>query len=376
VRLLVAGLTGQLGQGLLEAAEGTDAELVPVIRATARRSATDRARSVFGRGPLSERTVEGDVTQPSWGLGDDVLDELASGIDAVLNLAGEVDWTATDRSLFTTNVVGAAGGLECARTLYRRGSRCRAYCLASSVHVAGGLTGRVPEARLGSDGKRTRYEHSKWPAEELVLDGASKHDAPAVVVARIGGLIGNSVTGATARRNSLYLLADEWRRLPGRVMPSFGAGRVDALPRDAAGRLVLRTVAAALADSAPEVVHVCAGEAAPRTDALVALARSMDVTGRLGGAVPLPVPSRALVWASQNAERFVDMSRPRGNALAGLRYLLLDRMFERDRLATAVGTDLPAPSLEQLARLLFELPTPEPRSVGDPAIARLDPCES
>ena len=54
MRLLVAGLTGQLGLGVLEAAEGKDAELVPVIRPTARRSPADRARSAFWQGPLSE----------------------------------------------------------------------------------------------------------------------------------------------------------------------------------------------------------------------------------------------------------------------------------------------------------------------------------
>jgi thioester reductase-like protein len=371
VRLLVAGLSGQLGHGVVESA-GDDVELIPLARSTPRRAAASRIASALGAGALAERTVEGDVTQPRWGLSDEALDELAPTIDGVLDLAGEVDWTAPDHRLFAANVLGAANGLECARALSSRGGgRCRLLCVASSVHVAGGRTGRVPEARLSPDPDRTRYETSKWQGEEVVLEQA--RGLPAVMVARIGGLLGNSASGATTKRNSLYLLADEWNRLPGGLMPRFGNGRVDMLPRDTAGAALLRAVRAALAapEEAPDVVHICAGESAPRTDALLALARSLDGAGRLAPIRSVPVPGRALVWASQNAERFTSLSRQRGNALTGIRYLAIDRTFERDRLAALIGDDLPATSAEQTARLAFALPEAEPRPVGDPELARL-----
>jgi len=372
VRLLVAGLTGQLGHGLVEAAERADVELVPLVRPTARRRAADRVTRLFGPGALGDRTLEGDVTQPLWGLDESRLPELAAELDGVLDLAAEVDWTAGDEALFTTNVLGATHGLELARRLSAAGGRCRLFCLASSVHVAGARTGQVPEQRLGPDGSRTRYEQSKWEAEEAVLHPGREPGAPRVLVARIGGLIGSSETGATVRRNSLYMLADEWDRARGGVIPAFGRGRVDMLPRDVAGQLLLRAARGALEESAPvpEIVHVCAGEAAPRTDAVIEIARSLDATGRLAPKRRIPLPAPALAWVTQNAERFLPLSRRDGNALVGTRYLALDRTFERNALAALVGDDLPAPAAEEIARLTFEVGPPPVRPLPAGSLAR------
>jgi len=371
VKILVAGLTGQLGHGLAEAAAAS-VELVPVARRGARRSAAERVARTFASRALADATVEGDVAEPVWGLSDANFERLAPEVDGVVNLAAEVDWTAPDRRLFAANALGALNGLECARRLRARSGRCAFYCLASSVHVAGGRTGSVPEARLGPDGRRTRYEQSKWHGEEAVLGApAACDDGLGLLVARIGGLVGSSTTGATVRRNSLYLLADRWGDLPGGLMPSFGSGRIDVLPRDVVGALLLRALrAAARRGGGRRIVHVCAGETAPRTDALIALAQSLDAAGRLAPVRQVPAPRGAMVWAAQNAERFLDLSRERGNAVAGLRYLALDRLFERGRLAELVGGDLPGASVELVARLVFGLDEPARAAGGDPALAR------
>jgi thioester reductase-like protein len=357
VRILVAGLTGQLGHGVVEACAG-DVELVAVVRPSPRSTGAERARRAFGSTPLAGRTVEGDVTSPLWRLDERTRAELADRVDAVVNVTGQVDWTAPDSALLAVNAHGALNGLLLARDLLRRGGRCRLYCVAGSVYTAGARTGPVPEERHGPDGRRTRYEHSKWVGEELVLERGGE---PRVLVARLGGLIGSTSSGATTRRSSLYLLADELTRLPAGLLPSFGAGRADMLPRDQAGALLLRAIGAAVDDrDAPAIVHVCAGEHAPRTDALLELAHSLDAEGRLPHVRRLPLPPAAMRWASENAERWLDLPRERGGALTGMRYLALDRVFERDRLAALVGPEhLPAPGAELIARLAFDLPAPQ-----------------
>lgn len=363
MRVLVAGITGQLGHGLVEVAGERGVELVPLARAVGRRDAPARIRRAFRDHPeLAERTLEGDVTAPRWGLPDATLRTLAREVDVVLDLAGETNWAAPTRRLLATNVTGATQGHEVARALRSAGGERVAYCYASSIHAAGGRLGRIPEAPFDAHGERTPYEQSKWLAERRLLDPVRARSGPPVGIARVGGLVGHSVTGATAKRNSLYMLADRWDRLPGRVLPVVGRGRVDMLPRDVAADLLLRFVERVWrsAPPRPEIGHVCAGEAAPTTAALLAALRAVDAEGRVAPPRAVPVPARPLVWASQHVDRFHVLSTLQRNALMGLRYLALDRVFERGRLARLVGGGLPAPTAEQLARLAFELPGPDP----------------
>lgn len=363
MRVLVAGITGQLGHGLVEVAAARDVELVPLARSVGRRDAAARVRRAFRDHPeLADRTLEGDVTAPRWGLSDATLRTLAGEVDVVLDLAGETNWAAPTRRLLATNVTGATQGHEVARALRAAGGERVAYCYASSIHAAGARLGRIPESPFDAHGERTPYEQSKWLAERRLLDVVRAGSGPPVGIARVGGLVGNSVTGETAKRNSLYMLADRWERLPGRLLPMVGRGRIDMLPRDVAADLLLR-FAEGLWRSAPprpEIGHVCAGESAPTAAALLGALRSVDGEGRVAPPRALPLPARPLVWASQHVDRFHALSTLQRNAVIGLRYLALDRVFERSRLARLVGCDLPAPTVEQLARLAFELPGPEP----------------
>lgn len=310
---------------------------------------------------MVDEPVAGDVTKPLWGFEESTLSELAGEVDAVVNLAGETNWAAPRGSLYRANVLGAVNGFDVAARLRALGGRCAAYVYASSIHVAGSLTGRVPERPLPPDGSRTAYEQSKWLAEQALLDRAAAGEGPPVVIARVGGLVGNSVSGRTARRNSLYMLPTLWNRLPGRVMPYVPAGRVDMLPRDDAARMIaeLARVATEQPLGPAEVVHVCAGEDAPTIQALLAAVRSLrarepDDMPRL-----LPGPQR---FGAAAVDLYRRLQRPAPewhNALAGLRYISIDRQFERARLAALVRAPLPSPPIELLARLVFgEAPAP------------------
>ena len=369
MRVLVAGMSGQLGHGLVEVAADRGVELVPLARRIGRRDAAARIGRIFRERPdLAERTIEGDVTAPFWGLSAAGVRRLAGEVDVVLDLAGETNWAAPVRRLTAVNVLGALNGQRLAAALADHGP-APLYCYASSIHAAGAVLGHVPERPLPAGGERTAYEQSKWVAERRLLEGG--RTVP-TAIARIGGLVGNSVTGATAKRHSLYMLADRWGSMPWGLMPVARRGRVDMLPRDDAARMLLDMIERlrAAPPGEPAIAHVCAGEAAPTTEALFA-AIGYVAGGRVASQRTLPVPARALVWGSGNLDRLRSLPAPEQNLLVGLRYLALDRVFERVRIAELVEGPLPHPSAEQLARLAFETPAEEPAPpAGDPVLAR------
>lgn len=363
----MAGATGQLGAGVVEAAADLGCELVPVVRSLHGRRPAERLERLFGDRPgLRAAAIAGDVTLPRWGL-DEHLDRLAAEVDAVLNVAAETNWAAPARRMAAVNVLGAINGRRLASALAKRHPRCAAYCHASSVFVAGGRTGLVPENRFGPDAYRTPYEHSKWLAEDALLSDPAD-GGPPLAIARMGGLLGNSKTGATARRHSLYLLADRLDRLPGGVLPLDPKGRVDMLPREQAGAALLRFVASAvrLASGEPLIVHVCAGESAPTTRSLFDTVRALDVHGRVSRVRLLPLPGEASLVAANQLGRFHALPSRWRNAITGLRYLTLDRVFERERLARLLGGRVPSPPVESIARLAFGLePAPGSRNSFD-----------
>lgn len=369
MRLLLAGLTGQLGTAVARLAPERGVDIVPVVRGTR------PGRVPFDRAHPGLAPVTGDVRAPNWGLSEETLDELA--VDAVVNLAGETNWAGSGRDLYAGNVLGARHGLDVARELRRRSGRHVVYCHASSIYAAGGALGTVAEAPLRTDRHRTAYEHSKWLAERE-LTALHRPGDPDVLICRVAALLGDSRTGDTVKRNSLYLLAERWDDLPGRVLPLMRGARVDALPRDLAAAAVLDAVEGMLrAGPRPEPVytHVCAGERAPTTRALLEVARAVTPLTFGKWVRVVPASAEQVLWVSANAERFLPLTPAWRNSLIGLRYIGLDRVMARGTLADLVDGPLPAPDTELLARLLFSAPLTEARPArpADAGLARFQP---
>lgn len=363
MRLLVAGVTGQLGAGLVEAGDPELVEFVPLVRPIATRAPDARIRLAYPeRAELAHNAVEGDVTRSSWGLDLATIRRLAVEVDGVLNIAGETNWASGRRTLDAVNVLGAVNGYELTRELQRVSGARKLYCYASSIHAAGDATGHLAEAQFSPDRHRTNYELSKWLGETALLARAERDEGPALCVARIGGLLGNSDTGATRHRNSLYMLADRAEELPLNVLPVSRSGRVDMLPRDIAAQLLIDGLHAlhAAPSAQPEIVHVCAGESAPLTEAVLTGLRSIDWARRRNRPRALRVPAPAVLAVSEQPARYHRISPKWHNLLIGLRYLSLDRIFERSRLAALIGAPLPSTSVEQIVRVAFELKAQQP----------------
>ncbi|SFQ03067.1 Male sterility protein [Amycolatopsis arida] len=372
MRLLLTGITGQLGTAVAGAAPERGVELVPLVRGSR------PGRVPFERAfpALAGAAVRGDVRAPGWGLPDPVLDELSRSVDAVVDLAGETNWAGSGRDLYTTNVLGARHGLDVARELRRRSGRHVAYCYASSIFVAGGALGHVAEAPLPPDRHRTAYEHSKWVAERELVAQHRPGD-PDVLISRVGALLGDARTGETRHRNSLYLLAERWDDLPGRVLPVMRGARVDVLPRDVAAAALLDSLAGLLRAGPrpqPVITHLCAGERAPTLRALLEAARAAAPLSFGSWVRLVPAGAEQVLWLSANAERFLPLPPAWRNSLIGLRYIGLDRVMDRGRLADLVDGPLPAPDTELLARLLFALPAARrPVAPADAGLSRFQP---
>jgi nucleoside-diphosphate-sugar epimerase len=359
VKLLVAGLTGQLGTALRELAGAPE----PARLVALRREGSPRA---LPAGEV-EAVVTGDVRRPRWGLDDDALAGPAADVDAVVDLAADTNWAGGVRDLFATNALGAVHGYHVAQELTRRAGRPVPYVYAGSVYVAGGTVGEVPERLAAPAGDRTAYERSKWLAERQLISEAGDPDRPPLLIARMPALVGDSRTGRTLRRNSLYLLTDHWTDLPGGVLPAMRDARVDALPRDVAAEALLRAVRAVVerTPGPPLICHLGLGETAPSLRGLLAAARTAG--GQRGKGEPrlVTVGARALLWTSLNADRFLPLGQSDHNALIGLRYIGLDRVFSRPVLASLLGDDLPAVDVDVLARLIFGA---RPRRLDSPVV--------
>jgi nucleoside-diphosphate-sugar epimerase len=369
VRLLVAGITGQLGAGIIETCDRALVDCVPLARPISTRGAGARLRSAFPDRPeLADEAVEGDVTRENWGLDPATVRRLAVDVDGVLNVAGATNWAGDRRQLNAVNVIGATRGYQLAKALGEAAGTRKLYCYASSIHAAGGAQGSLPEFPFGRHENRTAYELSKWLGETTLLERAARDDGdgPALCIARIGGLVGNSQTGATSRRNSLYMLADRLEDLPLGLLPISRGGRVDMLHRDVAASLLLDALLRLHAEppEKPEILHVCAGESAPLTEAVFRALDSVDHAHRRRRPRTFRIPTGALLATSEQLRRYHDVPRKWNNLLIGLRYLALDRVFERPRLQALLDRPLPNISIEALVRSAFEIPERAEAQVG------------
>lgn len=351
MKLLVAGLSGQLGTAVRGLVGASDAGVSPLRLVALRRDGSPWSLPA----DEVEAVITGDVRRPCWGIDADALTGPVADVDAVVDLAADTNWAGGVRDLFATNALGAVHGYHVAEELSRRAGRPVPYVYAGSVYVAGGAVGEIPERPAPPAGDRTAYERSKWLAERQLISEAGDPERPPLLIARMPALVGDSRTGRTARRNSLYLLADHWSDLRGGLLPAMRDARVDALPRDVAAAALLRAVRAVVErpPAGPLICHVGLGETAPSLRGLLAAARTAGARRGRGELRVVTVGARALLWSSLNADRFLPLGQTGHNALIGLRYIGLDRVFSRPVLASLLGDDLPAVDVDVLARLIF-----------------------
>lgn len=367
VKVLVSGITGQVGSGFMEAVEtmsaaGSRIEIVGLVRR--------RARANIKMDGVPIRQIIGDVTSEDWGLGESDIERMGE-IDVVVDLAGLVDWTAPQSAMDSINYLGAMNGLALARRLSALRGQAVPYIYASTAYVAGMAFGSIPESLHPADASRTPYELSKWLAEHHLIRSSAVDHYP-VLIARIGGVIGSSATRSTTRRSSLYQLVSPMSsgRMP--VFPIRDAGRVDILPRDVIGEGFVRLIRVGIDDKfalwrGGRIVHLCAGHYAPTMSALLSVLQSKDVDGRYKLPRLVRLPDSVLRSAENIGLKYVRWNREVGNRLHGLRYVSVDRIFERNRLLTLTGGWWPTTQMEQIVDIAFGFVSDD-RPVAEPEL--------
>jgi thioester reductase-like protein len=204
--ILLTGATGLLGRYLLRDLLLADTPVAVVVRRGRRQSAAERVEALMLSWEAMldcelprPHVLEGDLTKPNLGLGDDDLDWIETNCDSVLHNAASLTFVSSDPDgePWISNVTGTQNVLDvCERT------GIRDFHHVSTSYVCGLRNGDVFETEL-DEGQEwgNDYERSKVQAEKLVRD--AKFLSPPTFY-RPAIIVGDSETGFTTTFHGFY----------------------------------------------------------------------------------------------------------------------------------------------------------------------------
>jgi len=211
--VLMTGFPGFLASALLprllDRRDGLRA--VCVVQPRHRDAAEDKLRRLAADHPHTDGRIvllDGDITAPNLGLGEEHEDLLAD-VREVWHLAAVYDLAVAPQLAHRVNVDGTANVLDFCRSrpVFDR------LDYVSTCYVSGDYPGTFREDDL-AEGQhfRNHYESTKYEAEVLVRK-AMDDGLPATVY-RPGIVVGDSQTGETQKYDGPYFFATYLRRLP------------------------------------------------------------------------------------------------------------------------------------------------------------------
>jgi nucleoside-diphosphate-sugar epimerase len=152
--------------------------------------------------------IEGDITEPNLGIGPDDAATVRYETTDVFHLAAVYD-LGIDKDLATrVNLNGTKNVNEFVRSL----RHLKRYNYISTCYVAGKRTGVILEDELDhNNGFRNNYEETKYLAESEVEK--LKSELP-VTIFRPSVVVGDSVSGETAKYDGIYYLIHYLRKAP------------------------------------------------------------------------------------------------------------------------------------------------------------------
>ena len=231
--VLLTGGTGFLGTEVAaRLLRRADLEIVSLVLADAdaEARASDRAWWFLPelRAELGTRihAVAGDVSKPTFGLDSGTYADLCDRVTHVVHCAADLRVEATVEELRATNVDGVANVIDFARAARRLARLVH----VSTAYVAGARTGTVSEDDLtDAFGFGSPYEQTKYEAERLVRDAASKLP---VTVVRPSMIVGDSRTGDIKTFNTFYTPLRLFLSGKLRIVPARRDLRVNIVPVD------------------------------------------------------------------------------------------------------------------------------------------------
>lgn len=161
-----------------------------------------------GTPPENFALIEGDITRENLGIDTEDLATLRDEVTDIFHLAAVYDLAVEKTIAYQVNLHGTRninGFAKTVRTLNR-------YNYVSTCYVAGKRKGEIRESDLKHDaGFRNFYEETKYLAEIEVED--LKEILP-VSIYRPSVVVGDSLTGETAKFDGIYYLIDYLKKAP------------------------------------------------------------------------------------------------------------------------------------------------------------------
>jgi dihydroflavonol-4-reductase len=375
---LITGATGFLGSRMLrELLTRDSSDSIAVLgrgEAGELRARVERALDWLTGDPLPPgaldrlRYVSADLTRPRLGLGEDECAQLTDGLTTVWHSAALLALRGGPAPVHRTNVLGTRTILDLAES-----APDARLVHVSTAYVAGNrASGHIMEDDLSdTDDFASRYEESKYTAEQMIRGWAEKHGRT-VLVARTGLLIDDRAAPEGVPPQPLDVLA---RIVDGVVRERATKDRV--VSRVLAGAAAVRgTVSFRLRGNPDGELSVLQADYAARAIVRAAGAHRGPGLRTVHVTHPRNTPLRAFVEACEATNPFLrltltpEIKRPTPDerrAAEQTAYLVSAsahrRTFDRANLLELVG-DLPEPApvdVDYLIRTLGSVKPDKPR---------------
>ncbi len=208
--VFLTGITGALGREILtEVLTTTGDALYVLVRRKQRLSHWDRMRKILSSAGLERHlgtrvhVMEGDVTLPHLGLGEDDLGILQKEISHFYHIAALTTLNGSEADCRRINVGGTENVLTLVKNLRQHG-KLKRFFYFSTAYVAGSLQNyRSKENELPEKPAFANfYESTKYEAEKKVRQ-VQQEGVPATIF-RPSIVVGDSRTGEVSEFNVIY----------------------------------------------------------------------------------------------------------------------------------------------------------------------------
>lgn len=209
--IFLTGFPGFIAERLVERLANADTQFFLLVQTQfveKAMNAVERITEETGTPLENFALIEGDITRKNLGINDDDLATVRVETTDVFHLAAVYDLAVSKDLAFLVNVEGTQNVNDFVRSLWN----LQRYNYVSTCYVAGKRKGKILETELEHDaGFRNFYEETKYLAEVSVEE--MKREFP-VTIFRPSVVVGDSVTGETAKYDGIYYLIKYLQKSP------------------------------------------------------------------------------------------------------------------------------------------------------------------
>lgn len=285
----ITGFPGFIASRLVERLARTECQFFLLVQPQFVERAMEEAEAIAARTqtPLESFVlVEGDISKPTLGIPVADLETIQYETTDVFHLAAAYDLAVPKDVAFDVNLQGTknVNDLVCSIKNLRR------YNYISTCYVAGKREGTILETELEHKaGFRNFYEETKYLAE---LEVERLKPTMPVAIFRPSVVVGDSMTGETAKYDGIYYLIQYLRKAPS-ILRLVNVGnekvRLNLVPVD----FVVDGIAALSRDAAATGKTIALADPTPFTTAQLFDIIAREMTGRKSEFHP---PVRLTEW--------------------------------------------------------------------------------